>query len=191
MEALPKTGNRARKTRPRFRRRPLYGKTGSAGLMETGRPLRWPCPAPPASFKEQNQGRMLSGRKALSTGTWNSGRSGAKEHMPRKPIDKSRSPTLTRRGCRSFERQPLPHGEWGEFQRGNASEHSAALRARLARSDYRSTSFFLRSAGRSASSFSGGLRKTEARKSFTNRGACFTASRNSFVSSMSRSQRDL
>lgn len=56
-------------------------------------------------------------------GTWNSGQSAAAEYMPRKPVDKSRSLTLTRRGCRPLERHPLPHGEWGEFQRGNASGH--------------------------------------------------------------------
>jgi hypothetical protein len=49
----------------------------------------------------------------------------------------------------------------------------------LAECDYRSTSLLFRLIGRSASSFSGGLRKkTESRKSFTSRGACFTASRN-------------
>jgi hypothetical protein len=62
-------------------------------------------------------------------GTWNSGRSGVTEHMPRKPVDKSRSPALTRRGCRSLLNGNLCHtASGGEFQRVNASEHYAALR---------------------------------------------------------------
>lgn len=105
------------------------------------------------------------------------------------PLTKAGAFTLTRRVAVQKNGNPATR-RVGRVPEGNTSGN-APLRAKLARSDYRSTSLLFRLIGRSASSFSGGLRKTESRKSFTSRGACFTASRNNFVSFMSRSQRDL
>ncbi|WP_312431036.1 hypothetical protein [Lacrimispora sp.] len=67
-------------------------------------------------------------------GMWNSGRNGAyaaKAHW-HKP-----KPTLNSKVPMSFHMGTLPHGEWGEFQRGNASGYLAGLRAKLARSGIR------------------------------------------------------
>ncbi len=118
MSALPKTGNRNKDKPAPFSPAPLYGKTGSAGLAGTAGFCGGPAPAPPVSTKEQNQGRMFSKRKALSIGTWNSGRSKAKEHMPRKPIDKSRSPTLTRRVAISLNGNLCHTASGGSFRGG-------------------------------------------------------------------------
>jgi len=95
----------------------LYGKTGFAALAASGCFCGGLAPAPPASIKEQKQERIFQGREALSMGTWNSGQSAATEHMPRKPVDKSRSLHTDPQGCRSKERQPC-HTASGESSRG-------------------------------------------------------------------------
>ena len=121
MEALPKTGNKVRENRPRFRPRHCTAKPAPLVWWESVGFRGGPAPAPPASIKEQNQGRVLSGRKALSMGTWNSGRSGAEEHMPRKPVDKSRSPTLTRRVAIPLNGNLCHTASGGSFRGGTPS----------------------------------------------------------------------
>lgn len=118
MLALPKTGNRARRNPPHFRPRHCTAKSAPLGWWKSVDFYGGPAPAPPASIKEQKQERIFQGREALSMGTWNSGQSAATEHMPRKPVDKSRSPTLTRRVPVLLNNGNPCHTASGESSRG-------------------------------------------------------------------------
>ena len=62
--------------------------------------------------------QRAGGQKALSSGTWNSGLSEAREHMPRKPLDISRCPNTNPQGLPFFMNGNPCHTASGGSSRG-------------------------------------------------------------------------